>query len=111
VVVTEVSGEAGTKHGAKGQMLKVKAGWSLLGHGDAESLWTRLLEEKFNNNSAAGSWRLDLDYAQDPAAMEDSSSDEEDAEDHLNSDYTEEEKPSCGDEEEEEGASEEDGGR
>ena len=47
---------------------------------DGESLWTRLLESTFNNN-AVGSWRLDLDYAQDPAAMQESSSDEGSAED------------------------------
>jgi hypothetical protein len=84
-VVTKVSDGTHTKLGGKGQKLKVKAGWCLLDYDDGESLWTRLLEDTFNNN-AGGSWRLDLDYAQDPAAMEESSSDEEGAEDDEASD-------------------------
>ena len=53
----------------------MKAGWFLPDYDDGESLWARLLESTFNNN-AVGSWRLDLDYAQGPAAMNESSSDE-----------------------------------
>jgi hypothetical protein len=37
-----------------------------------------------------GSWRLDLDYAQDPIAMKESSSDEEGAKDHEAIDNSEE---------------------
>jgi hypothetical protein len=52
----------------------------LLDYDDGESLEARQLEGTFNNN-AVGSWRLDLDYAQEPATMEESPSDEG-AEDH-----------------------------
>jgi hypothetical protein len=97
-VVTKVSDGTDTKLGGKGQKLKVKAGWFLLDHDDGESLWTRLLEDTSKNN-AGGSWRLDLDYAQDSAAMEESSSDEKGAKDREASDNSEEEGPSCGDEE------------
>jgi hypothetical protein len=87
-VVTKILGGTDIKLGAKGQKIKVKAGWCLLNYDDGESLRTRLLEGTFNNN-AVGSLRLELNYAKDPAALEESSSDEEGTEDHEASDSSE----------------------